>query len=512
MRRGHVWMLLSVRAPAAGVDALRVPHLVRSAGRRVVAALWSVEVLVSVLAGFLYGLASLERFARYQSGLDLAVFGQAVQAYSRFQIPYVLIKAQAPFNILGDHFSPVIALIAPLYRVFPHIQVLLIVQAVLLAWAVWLVGRLARRRLGARWAGRVEVCFAVSWGIVALAAYDFHEVAFAVPFTILAITAALDDRWAALAVWCALLCLTKEDCTFIIGGIALLLLARRRIFPAIAVGVSSVAAFLLLIKLVIPYFSFSHKYTYFAAVAGGGPAGMLANVAGMMRQPTAWLLIVLLVVALGMGIRSPVALVLLPTLVSRLVSNNAVYWQVNFQYQATLLAICAVAAIDAWAQVMKRPRRGAGVLGIAHLAIQTLVSVTVVQLAFGWGSLLGLTPVSGQARNLERAVASVPPGVSIVSDAFAAPHLVDVDTVYIATPTWTDSVGVPLSANWVLLDEDSPADRNRVTPWVKAEEATLQRHGFSCFVRYGTVVVLRRETRPGSVLEWSRPWVEQRAC
>ena len=126
------------------------------------------EALVSGFAStVLYCVISFARYYSYQSGIDLAIFGQSVKAYSLMQPPFVSLKSQAPFNILGDHFSPIVAVIAPLYRVFPHIEVLLVVQAALFGWAVYLLGRRVRRHASRRSAVLAMVCIASCWGILA---------------------------------------------------------------------------------------------------------------------------------------------------------------------------------------------------------------------------------------------------------------------------------------------------------------------------------------------------------
>ena len=43
----------------------------------------------------------------------------------------------AGFNLLGDHFQPIVALIAPFFRVFPSSATLLVAQALLTAASVF---------------------------------------------------------------------------------------------------------------------------------------------------------------------------------------------------------------------------------------------------------------------------------------------------------------------------------------------------------------------------------------
>jgi uncharacterized membrane protein len=463
--------------------------------RRARLGLWTPEFPVAVVSFIMYTFISLTRYNRYESGVDLAIFGQAVRDYANLQTPDIALKSQLPFNILGDHFSPIIAVIAPFYRAVPHIQVLLIAQAVLLAWGVWLIGRLARRRLGLAWAAPAAAGYAISWGLVSTAAFDFHEVAFAVPLVILAIEASEDGRWRALAVCSVLLVLTKEDSTFLLGGIALLLLARHRIKAGLILGAASVVTFVVLITVIIPAFNVDGQYIYLASVPGAA-GGIVSNALTLLHQPAFWQICLLLIAALGPGLRSPIVLVLLPTLVSRLVADYPQYWAVTTHYYATMIAVCAVAAIDGWTHLRRRdpngPRGTLPTLAVAHLLAALILSLITIQHTYSWSSLFAVAPMPQDAINLAAAVEHVPAGVTIAADTYATPHLVDRDTVYLAKQSWLDSTNHPLNPQWVLLDENSIAENNPTTHWVVPREQTLLSAGYVIVERDGSVVLLRK--------------------
>ena len=61
--------------------------------------------------------------------------------------PVVAIRGPG-FNLLGDHFQPIVALVAPFFRVFPTPVTLLVAQALLTAVSVVPVCRAARALLG----------------------------------------------------------------------------------------------------------------------------------------------------------------------------------------------------------------------------------------------------------------------------------------------------------------------------------------------------------------------------
>ena len=114
-------------------------------------------------------------------GQDLGIFDQAVQAYSRFQVPFIQLKAQGGFNILGDHFSPIIMLLAPFYWLWPSAKMLMVAQALLFAGSVFFVGWYALRRGMGLAAYLAEAAFALSYGVLSAMVFDFHEIAFGLP-------------------------------------------------------------------------------------------------------------------------------------------------------------------------------------------------------------------------------------------------------------------------------------------------------------------------------------------
>src|SRR5664279_4238591 len=79
----------------------------------------------SVAAFVFYAVASVLRQQQFKTSLDITIFQQAIANYAQGRAPDVLIKSQAPFTILGDHFSPIIAVIAPFYRIWPSVLTLL---------------------------------------------------------------------------------------------------------------------------------------------------------------------------------------------------------------------------------------------------------------------------------------------------------------------------------------------------------------------------------------------------
>ena len=90
---------------------------------------WPVALVFSAVAGFGSAL-SLYLHASLRTGMDLAIFDQAVRALSQGEAPVSAMKGG--MNLWGDHFHPVILLAAPAYWLRPKAGTLVVVQAIAL--------------------------------------------------------------------------------------------------------------------------------------------------------------------------------------------------------------------------------------------------------------------------------------------------------------------------------------------------------------------------------------------
>src|SRR6267143_3918512 len=89
---------------------------------------------LALVVAVAYAAISIDRHDHFASNaFDLGVQDQTVWGYSQLQmIPNTVEMVR---NLLGDHFHPILMVLAPLYWVWASPEVLLIAQAVLLAVA-----------------------------------------------------------------------------------------------------------------------------------------------------------------------------------------------------------------------------------------------------------------------------------------------------------------------------------------------------------------------------------------
>ena len=210
-------------APLAAVD-----QWLRK-GRR-----WSVLLLACTAAtAALFASYSIARHTAFNSkAYDLGLHAQVFWNTSHGRLFASSIEVN---NYLGDHVSPIILLLAPLYRLWPDPSGLLVFQALVLACAALPLALLTRRLLKPSWpdgaylASLVLALVFLSYPALGFVnRFEFHEEVLVVPLLLLAFLCleTRRPRWMSAALLLALLC--KEDVGLTVAAFGLFVAWRQR--------------------------------------------------------------------------------------------------------------------------------------------------------------------------------------------------------------------------------------------------------------------------------------------
>ena len=162
-----------------------------------------------------------------------------------------------PFNRLGGHFDPVLALFVPFYLIAPSVVWLILAQAIAIPLAGLPIYYLAKRvvqseRIALFWAA---ACM-LSPFMLSAASWDFHPVSLAAPFIALAFLAVEKKQPWLLFATCLFILLCKEHFGLLVSGFGLLWYIRHRDWKTSAFFIlSGLGFFLLVMKVIIPTFS-----------------------------------------------------------------------------------------------------------------------------------------------------------------------------------------------------------------------------------------------------------------
>jgi uncharacterized membrane protein len=368
-----------------------------------------VPWLIALATFAAYTTLSVARYLRLDPGSwDLGIYTQYVSQLAHLHAPVVAIRGPG-FDLLGDHFQPIVALVAPFFRLFPTPVTLLVAQALLAAVSVVPVCRAAQVLLGTGASRVIGVAYGFSWGLQEMIIFDFHEIAFAVPLLACSLSALVRRRPRAAVAWALPLVFVKEDQGLTVAAIGLVMIAlaggawvrRRRERPAgprVVVAGAAVAGAgpldsggvgdsartgdgaearawaaagavlvvwglgwsALAIGVIIPHFNPGHHYMYWSDGGVLSPGGGHISAGGLLAQLTRGSLVKLRTIALVLlpvafvALRSPLATVAVPDLALRFLSTNSNFWGTQWHYSATLMPIVFVAAIDGLARIQAR--------------------------------------------------------------------------------------------------------------------------------------------------------------
>jgi uncharacterized membrane protein len=345
---------------------------------------WSPHVAVvgalTACVAAAYSVFALTLYRTFQtSTYDLVIFDQAVRSYAHFHPGISIVKGLhngfgPHFSILGDHWSPILAALAPLYWLYGSPVTLLLAQAVLFALAVPPLWVFTRRAFGGREGGRkaiaaaylVSLAYALSWPIASALAFDFHEVAFAPVLTALALERLQAGRLRTALIALGALLLVKEDMGLFVAGIGVYLaVARpRSVTRQLAVGLGLIAAGIadtvIATYALIPAFGGRSSYYWgYSALGPNAPHAawhLITDPASLRLLVTPEVKLQTMLWLFGafcfLSLRSPMVLAAIPLLLERMLSNKfGNWWVTGYQYNAYLVPILVFSAVDGAARL-----------------------------------------------------------------------------------------------------------------------------------------------------------------
>lgn len=407
---------------------------------------WVGPTVAGVVVSLAYAQLVLRNWANMAvNGYDTGIMSQVVQSYARFQIPHSAIKGFP--NILADHFSPIMAVFAPLWWAWPDPRVLLLAQGVLLgigAAGIYFVGR---RSLGTALAIAAVALFATWPGTQAGGGFDIHEVAFYVPLTVWAIERGLAGKWRTAWILAACMLLVREDGGLLLASFALWAMIRGRrkdAFIAFAGGIVATLAVSALLKHLDNKIGFAGYFP----LQNLGPTP-LAALQHMLTHPGETLhslvspSIKVHTIAdtlrpfLALPLLSSMVVMFVPQLLLRLLGGREVLWTVSFHYSLPIAGILTLAYIDGITRVQRWLGRGKEVaaeqaaritrrLNILEFVLVVLAAVTIVL------NLSSSTLIDGTHSNVldtyvptcKAAIAKVPRGSMVAASNSTSAYLV----------------------------------------------------------------------------------------
>ncbi len=440
--------------------------------------LWLAWTVAGLLAAF-YAAVSIRRHTELlTSAYDLGIYDQAVRSYSQWHLPVNTIQGPS-VDVLGDHFSPVLALLAPLYWIWDSPLTLLVAQAVLVAIAVVPLMSWAHRSIGLGAALVVAFGYGLSFGVANAVTFDFHEVAFAAPLISFAAVAFGQGRLTAAVLWAAPLVLVKEDLGLTVAVLGLLVAWRGRrllgLLTAVGGGLACVLAVVVIIPAVNPLGHNNH-----ASKFGSSPIHQAVTL--LSPDVKISTLVFLLAPTVFLAVFSPIVLLAAPTLLWRFLATDPSYWGTQYHYSLILMPIVFAAFID----VLGRPRSPARVRWT--LLGSVLVTIYLIPPnGFGPAFTSDLWHTSATTTATKALLARIPSGATVAASNQLVPQLTARDHVTLIGRTPL-AVSRPEFIVAETVHVGFPLGPDLQAAWL----ADARAHGYEQIAQAGTVVLLDR--------------------
>ena len=340
-------------------------------------------------------------------------------------------------SYLGNHVRPILLLLAPFYRLWPDPRLLLILQSVALGLGAVPLFWIARRTLKNRLMPVALVaCYLLYPALGYISFFDFHPVAFAVPFLLFAFWALLERRTVLFWAMVVLTLATKEELVIPVAAFAAYCLFKPRWRrTGVWMLVLAVAWAFLCFAVIIPYYNEGRPYRFFdlwshlptQLLAGDGGDGGQTSISNLFSVESAVFVVHLLLPLGFIPLLNPGLLaVSLPSLAYLLFSSRPALRSVGYQYPAVLIPWWFLAAIYGLARFERWPRLRARLewLSLCLLLVGTL------------GTNLVLNPILFYVRNgafipppyheqVSEAMALIPPDAGVATINPFGPHLAD---------------------------------------------------------------------------------------
>ncbi len=379
---------------------------------------------------------------------DLGIFQQGVWLLAHGYAPFVTVRG---WHLFADHFSPILYIFVPFYRLYPHPLWLFLGQTLALALGALPLYRLSLRHTKShKIATLIAIGYLLHPAIGTMLFFDFHLILLSVPFILWAIDALDAERPFPFFIACALALLCREDVAVSVACLSLygLLVQRKR--WAGAIGIVSIAWFLFATKM-MALLSGEEKTAYLSLYARWGetPLQILVGILthpidalktlllceGHFTQPGAYPALLLAPFAFFPLFSGSFTLFALPNYAVLALSDWRAMRELGFQHAALIAPWLATSVPLAFRRLLASVRESDRGQWQKVLALTFGLCLAVSFIRFvphTYKHFFSLTMPSEKAQRIRSFLAqTIPPDASVSAPSQFVPHLAHRRTIFL---------------------------------------------------------------------------------
>lgn len=465
--------------------------------------------VITALAFLLFAFVAIRQHDTFHTrARDMGIYAQVIWNTGQGR-PFESTLLEDNRLHIAEHIAPVMALIAPLYALFPDPRLLLLLQQGSLAAAGLPLFFWARPRVGDLAALGLLVGYLLMPATSRIAFSEFHPVVVAALPVALGVRAVLEGRARAAVVWLLLALLCEEETAPIVGAAGAYLWLRHRQWTGFGLGALAAAWLLILTLVVMPGF---HDQRTLAGVDGNRTLDHYEQVSERPAVALEWLTgprgahaaTWILLPTLGLPLLAPQVLWLaLPSFALLFLSDregNVVgHWAGAVLPVYWFAAAAGLAALFRWigarAADGRRPPVWPGRIFAGVMALVLVFCFWEYSYFPGGGEndtdWLAWTE---QEEDIARAVALVPPAVSFNGSRRMVPHLAHREEVYQFPSTlYTAPMRPDLRALDVFLFDVTDSQTRRALDATDQDTVLTRKPRFTVRVWGETIMLLTRD-------------------
>ena len=381
---------------------------------------------------------------------DLGIFQQAVWLMAHGETPFVTVRGM---NILGDHFTPILYLIAIPYRIWAHPFWLFLAQTFALAAGALPLYRMALRHTQKDWlAAVIAIGYLLHPALFTMLLFDFHPVLLSIPFVLWAMDAADEGRPKVFAVAAIFALACKEEVSLVIlmlSAYAAVVRKQKWAWWGVVGGLCWIAVVLRL----MPFFAGVEHSAYLALYSRWGktPLGIVWGILtrplealrelvlcqGHATAPGVYPLLLLFPFAFFPLLAPEILLFGLPNYALIALNERVTFRELGYQYASTILPWLAVASVVGWKRLLQV---GDELPKPLHLRWQVLLALTwcicVVFSAYRYGPPVvqrftsDMLPPKEAKAIVEFLNSHIPPDASVTAPTSLVPPLAHRKRIY----------------------------------------------------------------------------------
>lgn len=439
-----------------------------------------IFVFIAAYALVFSGYTIFMHYAFKTYGWDLGIFTQSLWTTVNSGKPfhYTLETFANPGqNFLGAHFSPILALIVPVYALYQSPLTLLVLQSFIIGLAALPLYWIAKAKLNSKlWGLTFAASFLLNPSLHGMNCFDFHVEAFIPLFFLLAFWYLDNGRWLMGLIFSLLTLSTIEFAPVLVLFLGLYFLIRTKLQPfrmdvKLRIRRIAIPVFLIFISIGWFFLAFYVTYTINPVKSTGLPGNwdnwgnsLTGVVLNVVRNPIralatmvnpiekAYYFISIFVPIVFLPLLAPLELILIfPWGLAASLSEYPPYYEPYFQYFGFIAAQIFIAAVFGAKRLFKTEgARQNHSEAEKKLMVLILVVSLVSALAISPVGLPALTrrrvETNSHTGTLQEVLALIPSNASVATQNDIVPHLAERENIFILT--WPMEIKV----DYILLD------------------------------------------------------------